>query len=91
MSPALLKEIAALADKMRAKASRHAPGDCAARACCYAMPTQTFRVGFNHLAVWPGLLDEFRPGDDGDNLRVAAAYLLLEIERLERPAEATAA
>jgi hypothetical protein len=92
MSAELVKEITALAGKLRPKAARSNPGDLPARAACYAIPTMPGVVGFSHLCVWPGSLDDFRPGEMSDNLRIAAAYLILEIERLEKePIEAAAA
>lgn len=91
MSADIAKEVATLANKMRAKAAGIPTGDLAARAACYAIPTMPGVVGFNHLAVWPGPLEDFRPGDVSDNLRIAIALLILEIERLEKPAEAAAA
>ena len=91
MSAATLKEIGALANEMRAKAAALRDGDLAVRAACHAIPLEPWRPGFDHVSVWPGALEEFKPLDRADALRVAAAYLLLEIERLEKPAEAAAA
>ena len=91
MSAETVKEIATLAGKMRAKAAHLSVHDLAARSACYAIPTLPGIVGFSHLSVWPGNLDDFRPGDMSDNLRIAAAYNLLAIERLEISAESSAA
>ena len=85
MSRDTLKEIAALAERMRSKAG----AELSLRAACYAIPLHN-HAGFNHLEFWPGGLDDYRPGERGDDLRIAAAYLLLEIERLEAPAEKAA-
>ena len=64
-----------------------AAADLALRAACYAVPTHNPH-GFNHMSLWPAALDDFRPGERGDDLRIAAAYLLLEIEQIEaKPAE----
>lgn len=85
----LAEKLVALAAEMRSSAASLPAGTLCARAACYAMPAKN-HFGFNHLELWPGRLEDFRPGDRGDDLRAAAAYLILEIERLEKPAEPAA-
>lgn len=84
-------EVATLAGAMGARGAALDDCDLAARAVCFAVPMQPWRPGFDHLSFWPGKLEEFKPGECGDNLRIAAAYLLLAIERQESQRQTRAA
>ncbi len=87
-----LQSALALADALRGKAQTLRDGDLAARAACFAVPMDPWRPGLDHVSFWPGQLAEFDARmPRADALRLALAYLLLEIERLEKPLEAQAA
>ena len=87
----LAMEAASLADAMRPRAESLGDDDLAARAACFAVPMRPWRPGFDHVSFWPGRLDEFKPGARVDDLTIAAAYLLLSLERQVRSAQLRAA
>ena len=87
-----LADVEALAVALRARAAALPNRDLGRRAACFVIPQHPWRPGFDHALVWPGALADFDAHmARGDALRLAMAYLLLEIERLETTDQAATA
>lgn len=68
---------------------RHAPGELARAAACYAIASNSslFTSTPPLSWLWPWSFDWWKPKDNRRNLVRAAALIVAEIERIDRAAE----